>query len=435
MLHPGGATDVGVDAAAPAVVHGTEIWSDVGIRSEGAGLLQVTGGAFNTTTGIRANHARIAGAILDGSHGPAVEAVCPDPTAPDSDVSVTNATVLGTGAPGSVGMRAVASDGGGQSCSADLDVNSSTITGVATALLAHGEGAGAAHVGVRYSNFDPAKVVTEDPGTVDSASPGGNVNVDPRFIDVGPPPRPVAKLWVTPKWNSQLIDRGDPAALEPWQQGVLSIAHGRRDIGAVEYGFHTPYAFPGASPAKVGPGAPVEFVWQADDLDIGDPLTATWRFADGATSTVHGFTYVGQHVTRTFERVGRQVATFTVEDATGLKASGSVEVKVVRPRVRALGFNKSRFRKGHSIRASCSLALPARVVFTIQRRVRRHGRSLWKRVPGRRAVVAVQSVPDAWARLRVSDKWGARRLRPGLFRLTATPAQGKPARARFRILP
>jgi PKD domain len=434
-LHPGGATDTGVDAAAASVVHRVTVYADVGIRSESAGLLQVTGGEFNTHTGIRANHARIAGAVLDGSQGPGVEAVCPDPTAPDADVSVTNATVRGTGAASSVGVRALASDGGGQSCAAGLDLNSSTITGVATSLLVHGEGAGAGHVDARYSNFEPAKVVTEGPATVNTSSPGGNLNVDPAFIHSQPGlPPPVAALWVTPRWGSQLIDRGDPAAPEPWQQGVLKVVHGRRDIGAVEYGFNVPFAFPAVSNKKVGPRVPVEFSTNAHDLDIDDPLTTSWLFDDGTTATASGVSFVQAHATRAFKRIGRQGGTLTVVDGSGQKASVRADVDVVRPQIQSLGLSRSRIRGRKRVRASCALDVPARVVFTVQRRVHRHHRSLWKRVPGHRTVIADQSIPDAWARIRVGRRWGERRLRPGLFRLTASPTGGKAAHVRFRVL-
>jgi hypothetical protein len=431
-LHEGGPTDTGVDVAAAGTVDDTTIYADVGIRSEGPALLTVLAGEFDTATGIRANHARIAGAALDASTGPSIEAVCPDPGAADADVSVTNVTAVGRNAPGSVGMRAVASDGGGQSCSANLDVNSSNITGVATALLAHGEGAGSAQAALRYSNFDPARIVTEGPATVNTASPGGNVNVSPNFVGPVPPP---SRFFGTPKWGSGLIDRGDPAPLEPWQQGTLTVVHGRRDIGAAEYLFQAPFSFPNASPQRVGPGVQVRFGMNAHDLDVGDPLTATWHFEDGTTSTLHGVTYIDSDVTRTFRRIGTQTVTVTVADGAGLTGSGHADVVVLRPQILSLGFGRNRFHRGRRVFATCRLDVPAQVTFTIQRRVHRHGRSLWKRVPGKRTMLATRGYPDLFARFRLGSRWGKRHLRPGLFRLVATPTGSSRAHALFRILP
>jgi hypothetical protein len=136
------------------------------------------------------------------------------------------------------------------------------------------------------------------------------------------------------RWDSPLVDRGDPA-FHPFlgfdllfRARVLdgnSDGTSRVDIGALEYQHRAPVADAKASPASPTTGEAVTFDGTgSNDPDPGDTLTYAWTFDDGASatgaSTQHAFTTTGAHS-----------ATLTVTDPTGRTGTANVQVTVSDP--------------------------------------------------------------------------------------------------------
>ena len=432
---------VAIDAPGHGILRGASLTGDVGALVRGGGFLDIRGGEINAPLGVTGTHARVAGLALNlrdasSGGGPPVgfEATCAGPDSADAEIALTNVTLLGSDAPNSTGARATARGGDGQSCDASVRLNSTAIHGVATALDARGEpGTGAdprdgiARVHARYSAFDPARTTSSGPSEFETSTPGGNVSGDPRFYrDI---------VWFPYLyWDSPLIDRGDPADPEPWQQEFIRVIHGRRDIGRYEYRFEPPSAGIGVTPdLRVAPHQVVRLTTGAVDNDPGDPVSVRWTLSDGSSSAE-------RVVFREYDRLGSYEERLTLTDGAGLSSQASVTITVARQRVMGLtiepgAFRPNRRRTGRSRPAATigyALALRGTARFRIEKAVRARARraSRWVRVPGsfkRHAEAGHSALPwRGWIR--------GRRLRPGRYRLVATASAGPPRRVRFRIL-
>ena len=152
---------------------------------------------------------------------------------------------------------------------ARLDIHSSILSGGAQSILI---GNGTATTGVSYSNFDPAKIQAVNPATVQQGP--GNLNETPGFL--GANDFRLAN-------DSQLLDKGDPAALVDGESTTdldglprvvnafpLLCASPRRDMGAFEF------QPPAPPPGTCGGAVPIDPV-------LPDPVTC-----QGLTPTMVG---------------------------------------------------------------------------------------------------------------------------------------------------
>ena len=321
------------------------------------GLLDIRDGVIHARTGVTGDHALITRSLLDlrDASGPSVgiEAVCTSADAPDADVSTINVTVIVGGNTESTGARAVARGGDGDSCDATARLNSTILNGVATSLQAIGDPGsgtdprdGTARFEMADSNFDPGAVAQSGPTHVETASPGGNVYGNPGFNPLAPDALGPAPALA---WDSPLVDRGDPAALDTDDPGPFKIVNGRRDIGVREYLFAAPQAGIFALPSlPIRPGRSVRMSAGATDLD-GDPLHVKWEFSDG---TVSEYEELGigpaLYFTRRYPRPGSYVERVTATDPTGRTGSAETVVVVRRQRMLRLSIVPRRFRHGAS---------------------------------------------------------------------------------------
>jgi PKD domain len=161
-------------------------------------------------------------------------------------------------------------------------------------------------------------------GPITAGPAQSDLTVDPGFLNAA-----AGDYRLAP--TSALIDAGDVSALGPSEPttdlaGAPRIAHGRRDIGAFEYGYNAPVVRIAApSPAVTAPGGVVTFDGSASsDPDPGDVLTFAWSFDDGTTAS-------GPIATHAFATARTHAATLTVTDSRGVSASSSADVSVVAP--------------------------------------------------------------------------------------------------------
>jgi hypothetical protein len=190
-----------------------------------------------------------------------------------------------------------------------------------------------------YSFFRAAHVIQSGTG-IDQYAPGAhNVDgADAKVLDD-----------LRPRFGSPLIDAGDPvpAGGEPMADiaGELRAVNGRTDIGAYEYGWHTPTVavFAGATSSAIG--NPITFKAAPNDADPSELPDVTWTFDDGTTAS-------GLTVAHAFTTAGTHLATATATDPAGLSASagasvtifpGIVPAKAMAP---AFGFKKLKARRG-----------------------------------------------------------------------------------------
>jgi hypothetical protein len=203
--------------------------------------------------------------------------------------------------------------------------------------------AGIARVEADYSFFRASHVIgAGDPG-IDWAPGAHNIDgSDASLLDI-------VRGDLRPRWNSPLVDAGDPAPApgEPMADlaGGDRTVHGRTDIGAYEYGRHTPTISVSATPVSVLAGDPVHFGSTAEDLDPNEFPNVTWAFNDGTTAT-------GLSVWHTFVTPGTHRVTATATDPAGLTATTAVSVVVsapIPPRTAVaptFGFKSLKARKG-----------------------------------------------------------------------------------------
>jgi PKD repeat protein len=231
---------------------------------------------------------------------------------------------------------------------------------------------GTAALTADYSAF--AMPVATDGGCT---GPTGAHNVSP-FTDPD-----FATNTFEPKWDSPLVDAGDPAATLPGGASDLNgdprVVDGDGkgspaavvDIGAFEYQHRPPsVTAQTVSSAKVGAHVPFA-VTKASDPDPGDTVTFTWSFDDGGSAT-------GAHVTHPFATPGSHSATVTATDPTGLTATATVTVAVTiatrppppdrtPPKISKLKLKPSKFRvtKGSAHLASKRLPRGTKITFTL----------------------------------------------------------------------
>jgi hypothetical protein len=214
---------------------------------------------------------------------------------------------------------------------ASSDAHRSTVVVSDTAIVGGGDGPdikllranpGIARVEADYSFFRASHVVgAGDPG-IDWAPGAHNIDgSDANLLDI-------ARGDLRPRWDSPLVDAGDPAqsAGEPAADlaGGDRTVNGRTDIGAYEYGRHTPTISVYATPVSVLAGDPVHFASKAEDVDPNEFPDVTWVFDDGATTS-------GLSVSHAFATPGTHTVTATATDPAGLTASTTASVVVSAP--------------------------------------------------------------------------------------------------------
>jgi hypothetical protein len=157
-----------------------------------------------------------------------------------------------------------------------------------------------------------------------------SIESPPQFVN----PVPGEEGFLAGDWRpapgSPLIDAGVPGPLEEGEfttdlEGNPRIVHGRRDIGAYEYGFKPPTVTATATPTTAVTGQSVAFSGLATVTESGDTITSyQWTFDDGATVPA------GATATHAFTTAGLHTATLTATDAAGVQASTTVQVLVTK---------------------------------------------------------------------------------------------------------
>ena len=271
---------VAVDAPGHGVVENTRLEGGVGARSSGTGSLDIRGGSITARTGVTGPRVKVTGTLIDfgdpartgGGQPVGIDTRCAGPGSADAEATVTNATIVGYGQPGTIGVRALGRGGDGDGCNATVRLSSTIVHAAGVSLDASGEaGSGAdprdgvARIEAAYSNFVLETMRQSGPAQFQTSSPGHNVYGDPGLV---PGYRSGQLLWSSP-----LVDAGDPAPLEGWQEFWIKAVHGRRDVGAVEYGFNSPHLTLGIYPGRVvARDALVLLNADRFDHDPGDPL-------------------------------------------------------------------------------------------------------------------------------------------------------------------
>ncbi len=182
-------------------------------------------------------------------------------------------------------------------------------------------GGGPATITPSYSDFDDTREsVTGAGASINVSASSGNINEDPAC----------ATRDCAPRYDSPLIDAGNPAALgfldSPTDlAGQPRVVHGRRDTGAFEYQFRPPVAAITQDLSTATIGQTVHFNGDSSgDPDRGDTLTFDWKTDDGTigngSSLGHAFTTAGIHTIN-----------LTVTDPTGLSDSTTATVSVTAP--------------------------------------------------------------------------------------------------------
>ena len=250
--------------------------------------------------------------VLNDPTAVGVEGIC-DLSVGYITIDAANLTVTGAGS-GGIAFRSI----GGQLCGGYISVSSSLVQGVGTTVDC-APGIGSASVAVSYSDADLAgagKVTGTCTGAVDA---GNNFLADPKLASL-------ATLQPIPRFDSPLIDAGDPAAPDADQPtdlaGLPRAVNGRRDVGAFEYGRRAPLLSVAAEPTTVQATEPVTFTATTSDPDLGDTVTVGWSFDDGATAT-------GAQATHAFAAAGTHTATATATDSAGVTTVAAVTVEAV----------------------------------------------------------------------------------------------------------
>jgi hypothetical protein len=249
---------------------------------------------------------------------------------------------------------------------------------------------------------------------------------------------------VRPSFDSPLIDGGDPAPIEDWQRGSIQPVHGRRDIGRQEYLFSPPTAR--ADIVRPLPtvhvGIPVQVRAYAGDTDL-DPV-AVRIVLDGEEVIPYRSAERGAFtdLNRTFDAPGTHTVVAVARDPFGLTGQGAVTFEVRPPQISRLSLSRTRFRAARGGRAFATRATGTKISYSLLGRVPvrftlsraivgRRGRILrWRRLRGGFTDDAAGG-PNS---LRYSGRLNGHRLRPGRFRLTATPRGGEARTARFTIV-
>jgi hypothetical protein len=256
-------------------------------------------------------------------------------------VRLSHVSVVGDGSADSIGLKAEKGMGAFAALTSTLTVRNTVVSGFARDLTHHGyAGSGTTGCGtdcqitqttdVAYSALDFPERVADLGGPGSLTLGPGNVDLgDPRFADG------VAGE-LRPRFDSPLIDAGDPAPLgtgvfysgeSPVDLGGLErIVDGlpggdpaaRRDIGAHEYARRSPSLTVG-TPSAALLYRPVTIPVSASDPDPFDALTFRFAFdgRDAGASATHVFTTLGKHAARV-----------TVSDPTGAATTGETSFSV-----------------------------------------------------------------------------------------------------------
>jgi hypothetical protein len=368
-----------------------------------------------------------------------------------STINGDRLTIVGTGQQiaGAWALGAISGE------TATVNLNSTVLSGFSPALKCSQSSGGSATLAADYSDF--ATPVATAGGC--AAPPAAhNSSAPPDFVTGG----------FEPKWDSPLIDAGDPHAL--FLPGPTDLDGNPRvvdgngdgtsvlDIGAFEYQRRAPsVTAQTVAQAVVGVGIPFA-VKQASDPDPGDTLTFSWSFDDGGTA-------IGAQVTHVFATPGTHTGTVTATDPTGLAATSSATVVILArptltkptpaPTITHLTQTHTRWREGsklarlaHKSRKppigttfSFTLNTPAalKLIFTQSASGRRVGKKCAApshanrhRHACRRTItsgtVSFESAPSGTVRITFQGRLSRHhRLRPGRYKLTiaATNTTGR----------
>ncbi|MFL5885140.1 MAG: PKD domain-containing protein [Thermoleophilaceae bacterium] len=220
-------------------------------------------------------------------------------------------TIVGEG-PGSIGVDA---DAGGTNHSMSVNVDGTIIRGPELSMH-RDEAGGIVNLFGDYNDYETVRDdSTSSNGVLD---PGAHsTTADPKFVDPASgdyrlrgdsPAIDATGIAATPDENTDLA--GNPRKVGPtW------------DMGAFEYLRRAPSGVTASATSPVFVGQASMFSASGSDPD-GDPLTYTWAFDDGGTTS-------GASVQHAFATPGVHTATVTAHDPTGQTASGGTSTTVM----------------------------------------------------------------------------------------------------------
>jgi hypothetical protein len=183
-------------------------------------------------------------------------------------------------------------------------------------------GSGTARLETDYSFFRAAHVIFTPGAGIEYAPGAHNIDgADAKLLDLAG-----GDLRLTAA--SPLIDAGDPVpgGGEPQADlaGEFRAVNGRTDIGAYEYGRHSPGVSASADRATALTGSAVKFSAGTSDADPGESPVVTWSFDDGGTAA-------GPSVSHAFATPGTHTAKATATDPAGLEATATATVSISGP--------------------------------------------------------------------------------------------------------
>jgi hypothetical protein len=410
----GAAITQGVQANPGGSVRDTRITARNGVAATGSNVhversrITVTNGkgisALNSNVNIDATNTLIR--LIGNSAG--VQADTANNT--DAGITARNLTIVGDGTASSVGAVALSN----KAHTASVTLDSSIIRGVGRSLR-RGSTLGSAELTVRYSDYDPAKVLEDGAGSITVGE--GNISADPLFV--GP-------LDFHLQDGSPAIDAGNPASfsdtLDVDEQLRVSDGDGdsvaRRDMGAFEHptGSAPPPSDP--PPSDPPPSDPPPSDPPPSDPPPSDPPPSDPPPAGDPSSTPSPTQPATTTPAGTADRVAPAVSGLVASPsrfAVGRRAT-AVSARVA---------SGTRFRFRLSEDATVRIKILRRVPGT-RNRFRKVGTLRRQLTSGSRSV-------------RFSGRLGAKTLRAGRYRavLTAIDASGNRSasvRASFRVV-